>query len=201
MVRLLTSMKKQISPTAHAVSTFVSDNDRSRTEDFDGASYNPSSEVESGENQHKNTGLFVKPRVEASLIKRHLNSSKVVEDLSPKFSDETESVSALTGKYSHSRASSLMQAPSNLSKKEGAEIGINHSSAKVQGFGHKKQQSIHRKSDSSSTANVEFPCSTCVSVTSNCACGAQQSQCDQKSECVIPAFPRKVVGQTIREGM
>ena len=53
MVQLLTSMKKQVSPTytcihvctACAVSTVTSDKDRSRTIVFDGVSYNHSSEV------------------------------------------------------------------------------------------------------------------------------------------------------------
>lgn len=59
MVQLLTSMKKQVSPThtfihvctARAVSTVISDKDRSRT---DGVSYNLSSEV-SDASQHEYT--------------------------------------------------------------------------------------------------------------------------------------------------
>ena len=207
MIRLLSSMKKQVSPTVYTVSTFVSDDDQSRTKIFDDASYDLSSEVECDKNQHEYSGLFVKPQVEACLIERRLKSSKMTEGMIPKlFSDEKESVSTIAESCFQSNTSSLMQAPSNSSKRESiksAKIGIDHSSAQVQSFGllkHKKQQSINCESDVSPTmcrVDKEFPCSTCISVTSNCGCGVQQ--CHQKSECVISTFPRKVVGQRFQE--
>ena len=207
MIRLLSSMKKQVSPTVYTVSKCISDEHQSRTKVFDGASYDLSSEVECDENQHKYSDLFIKPRVEACLIKRHCKSSKMTEGMIPKlFPDEKESVSTITGSCLQSSTSSLMRALSNSSKRESiknARIGIDHSSAEVQDFGllkHRKQQSIHCESDVSSSAcrvDKEFPCSTCISVTSNCAYGVRQ--CHQKSECVISTFPRNGVGQRFQK--
>jgi hypothetical protein len=158
MIGLLTSMKKQISPAACAVSTFVSDKDQSRTKVLDGAS---SSKIKSDGNH---SSLFVKPRVEACLIQRHLKSSKVVEEKTPtSFSDETEFILAIS--------------TCNLSKRASIKkpkIGIGHSFSKVQGLGlleHKKQQSIHHESDLLTTVGefLHF-------VISRCACVARQCQ-------------------------
>ena len=151
MVQLLTSMKKQVSPAAFAVTTFVSDNNQSKPEVFDGTS---SSEItlKSDGNRHEYSSLFIKPRVDACLIQRHLKSSKVhvVEEKMPRFSDEMESMSAIDTCNSSKRAS--------IKK---VKIGIGHSFTKVQGVGllkHKKQQSIHHESNLS-TAVGEFLCS------------------------------------------
>ena len=133
MVQLLTSMKKQVSPAAFAVTRFVSDNNQSIP---DGTS----STLKSAGNRHEYSSLFVKPRVDACLIQRHLKSSKVhvpvIEEKMPRFSDGTESVSAIDICNSSKRAS--------IKK---VKIGIGQSFTEVQGVGLKKRQSIHHESD------------------------------------------------------
>ena len=137
MVQLLTSMKKQVSPAAFAVTRFVSDSNQSKPDDT-------SSTLKSAGNWHEYSSLFVKPRVDACLIQRHLKSSKVhvpvIEEKMPRFSDGMESVSAIDMCTSSKRAS--------IKK---VKIGISQSFTEVQGVGLKKRQSIHHESDLSKT--------------------------------------------------
>lgn len=210
VIRLLTTMKKQISHTSTNVdvmSTFV-DSDESS---FDGASYDLRREVKCDSNQHEYNCLFVKPRDEACLIEQCMKSSKgVIAKLS---TNKNESESKLTGSHLYSSTSSPLQAPSNSVKRvcksrakfaiKKAKIGIEplkysatkHSSAELGLLKQNEHQSIHCDV-SPSRVDMEFPCATCISVKSSCAHGARQ--CHQESA-YTPMLPWKAVGQRSQE--
>ena len=217
MIRLLTSMTKQISPsTFDIISTSVCDKDEPRSKKVtctytcNGALCDHSSTVECGTNQQEDKGRFVEPRVEACLIKRHLKSSKLTDFMIPKLSSNENitntSTSTNIGSRLHSNTPSpLGQTADNSRKRKykstcitefttngNAKVGnrpwkLKHSLAEVQDLGPLKHKE-HRSNHRGTPPRWKFPRSP--TVTSTYAHDARQ--CQQGSQYLTPTFPRKV---------
>lgn len=119
MIRLLASMKKELLPTFNdsdmvsttPMSVSVDEPSTNNSILFDCTShYDCNSTAECGTNQLKDNSLFLKPRIDASLIKRRLKSSKVTDFMIPKPSSKFASCL-------HSNTPSSQVQASNSSRK------------------------------------------------------------------------------------